>query len=169
MLIKLSKFDHRTYVFSITRIYIFQTGFWLLYCAYRWRTMHSQSYILKRLSFAESNVHRNDQLTHLSLASLLWDIGKQHSPTGRRRKRRPIWGYPVCLEKFHRKFEYFFKITPEAPQNENVLTQMIMTGESIRQIWVKQTIIVLTLIYHSYYIFMGCRFIIYSLFLDIHN
>ena len=42
--------------------------------------MHSQSYILKRLSFAESNVHRNDQLTHLSLASLLWDIGKQHSP-----------------------------------------------------------------------------------------
>ena len=35
-------------------------------------------------------------LTHLSLASLLWDIGKQYSP---------IWGYSVCLENFHRKIE----------------------------------------------------------------
>ena len=33
-------------------------------------------------------------LTHLSLASLFWDIG---------RTRRPIWGYSVCLDEFHQK------------------------------------------------------------------
>ena len=42
-------------------------------------------------------------LTHLSLASLLWDIGKQHSPRCDAAERRPIWGYSVCTEKFHRK------------------------------------------------------------------
>ena len=29
------------------------------------------------------------------------------------------------------------KILPEAPKNESGLTQMIMMGKSIRQIWVK--------------------------------
>ena len=56
---------------------------------------------------------------------------------GRRRTRRPISGYSVCLENFHRKIEQKLKITPDAPKNERGLTQMIMIGESIRQIWVK--------------------------------
>ena len=37
-------------------------------------------------------------LTHLSLASFLWDIGKQHSPRCDAAER-----YSVCREKFHRK------------------------------------------------------------------
>ena len=36
--------------------------------------------------------------------------------------------------------EYNFKITPEAPKYENGLAQMIMMGESIRQIWVNFTV-----------------------------
>ena len=48
-------------------------------------------------------------LTHISL---LWDIGKENS----RRcdaadLRRPIWGYSVCTEKFHRKLDKKIKIT----------------------------------------------------------
>ena len=52
------------------------------------------------------------------------------------RMRRPIWGYSVCLENFHRKIESSLKITRDAPKNENGLTQLIMMGESICQIWV---------------------------------
>ena len=33
--------------------------------------------------------------------------------------------------------ELNFKITPDDPKYENGLAQMIMIGESIRQIWVK--------------------------------
>ena len=58
-------------------------------------------------------------LTHLSLASLLWDIGKT---------RRPIWGYSVCLQEFHGKIEQNLKIIPDTPK---------IKVESIRQIWVK--------------------------------
>ena len=43
------------------------------------------------------------QLTHLSLVSLLRDIGKQNSPRCDAADRgiRPTWGYSVCTEKFH--------------------------------------------------------------------
>ena len=55
----------------------------------------------------------------------------------RSRTRRPIWDYSVCLENFLRKIEINLKISPDAPKNESGLTQMIMMGKSIRQIWVK--------------------------------
>ena len=44
-------------------------------------------------------------LTHLSLASLLWDIGKQNSPKCDAAKRGVPSGagYSICLENFHRK------------------------------------------------------------------
>ena len=60
--------------------------------------------------------------------------------------RRHIWGYSVCLENFHRKTELNLKITPDAPKNESGLTQMIMMGKSIRQIWVKK---------YQYHLFLG--------------
>ena len=46
-----------------------------------------------------------DALTHLSLASLLLDKGKQNSPRCDAAERGvpPIWGYSLCTEKFHRK------------------------------------------------------------------
>ena len=69
-------------------------------------------------------------LTHLCLASLLWDLGKQNSPR---------WGFSVCLEKFHRKMRENLKITPNTPKHESGFTQLIMMGKSIRQIWVKGT------------------------------
>ena len=45
------------------------------------------------------------------------------------RTRRPIWGYSVCLENFHRKNKYNLKITPDAPKDESGLTQIIMMGK----------------------------------------
>ena len=56
--------------------------------------------------------------------------------------RHPIWGYSVYLENFHRKIEQNLKITPDAPKNESGLTQMIMMGKSIRQIWVNNLLFV---------------------------
>ena len=50
-----------------------------------------------------------NSLTHLSLASLLWDIGNSIAPDVTPQNaasvlRRPIWAYQsVCTEKFHRK------------------------------------------------------------------
>ena len=41
------------------------------------------------------------QLTHISLASFLWDIGKHNRP----QMWRPIWGYSVCVQEFHRKLK----------------------------------------------------------------
>ena len=70
----------------------------------------------------------SDCLTHLSLASLLWDIGKQYSP----RCDAAECGYSVCLEKIYRKSELSFKITPDSPKNESGLIQMITVGKSIR-------------------------------------
>ena len=54
--------------------------------------------------------------------------------------RRPIWGYSVCLEEFHRKIEYNSKIISEVPKNESGLAQMITMGKSIRPIWVNEEV-----------------------------
>ena len=54
---------------------------------------------------------RKLSLTHLSMASFLWDIGKQYSlrcdaaEPEDRRTRRHIWGYFVFLKKFRQKNE----------------------------------------------------------------
>ena len=50
----------------------------------------------------------------------------------------PIWGYSVCTEKFHRKNEIKIKITPNTHKNECGIIQLIMMGESTREIWVKR-------------------------------
>ena len=72
-------------------------------------------------------------LTHLSLASFLWDIGKQHSPRWDAAER----GIPSGAVLFaQRNFIEFIKIAPSAPKNESGLTQLIMMGKSIRQLWV---------------------------------
>ena len=52
---------------------------------------------------------------------------------------RPIRGYSVCIEIFHKKCDKKIKITPNTPKNDSGLIQLIMMGESIRQIWVKDS------------------------------
>ena len=70
----------------------------------------------------------NNSLTHLRLASLLWDIGKQHSP---RCDAASHLGLFCLLREISSKK---IKITPNTPKNESGLTQLIMMGKSIRQI-----------------------------------
>ena len=56
----------------------------------------------------------SQELTRLSLASHLRDIGKQNT----RRTQRPISGYSVCFkEDFDQKL--YMNITPDAPKNES--------------------------------------------------
>ena len=75
----------------------------------------------------------SNHLTHLSLASLLWDIGKQHSPRCDAAERGvPSGAILFAYRNFFEKWNKTFKITPEAPQYENGLAQMTMMGESIR-------------------------------------
>ena len=62
-------------------------------------------------------------LTHLSLASFLWDT-ERGVPSG-----AILFAYRIFIEQT-------LKITPDAPKNESGLTRMIMMGKFIRQIWV---------------------------------
>ena len=55
---------------------------------------------------------RGVRVTNISLVSFLWDIGSIA------RNATPHLG----LEEFHRKMEYEFKITPDAPKHDNRLT-----------------------------------------------
>ena len=76
-------------------------------------------------------------LTHISLASLLWDIGKQYSPRCDAIERvvpsgAILFAQRNVIEKRDKKN----KNTPNTPKNESGITQLIMMGESIRQIWV---------------------------------
>ena len=76
-------------------------------------------------------------LTHLSLASFLWDIGKQNSPRCDAAKRGvPSGAFLFAQRNFIEKRDKKIKITPYIPKNESGLTQFIMIGKSIRQIWV---------------------------------
>ena len=53
---------------------------------------------------------------------------------GRRKTRRLIWGYSVCLHGFHQKWN----ITPKAPKNDSgTLIHLIRMGKSILLKWVK--------------------------------
>ena len=77
-------------------------------------------------------------LTHLSLASLLWDIGKQYSPRCDAAESGVPSGAILFAKRiFIKNLFKKMKITPDAPKNESGLTQMIKMGKSIRQIWVK--------------------------------
>ena len=68
-------------------------------------------------------------LTHLSLASLLWDIGKQQNAASH-------LGLFCLLGGISSKNDMRIK-NHYYPKNESGLTQLIMMGKSIRQIWVK--------------------------------
>ena len=78
-------------------------------------------------------------LTHtISLASLLWDIGKQCRP-------RPdaalsgVWSRSslFAYKNFNYKYNKNEKNTPDIPWMTNGLTQCIWMGKSLRFIWVK--------------------------------
>ena len=47
-------------------------------------------------------------------------------------------GLFYLYEEISSKNEIKIKITPNTPKNESGLTQLIMMGESIRQIWVNE-------------------------------
>ena len=79
-------------------------------------------------------------LTHLSLASLLWDIGKQNSPRCDATEPGVPSGAILFQQRNFIKKEIKIQITPNIPKNESGLTQMITMGESIRHIWVKTVI-----------------------------
>ena len=77
-------------------------------------------------------------LTHLSLASLLWDIGKQKSPRCDAAERGvPSGAFLFAWRNFIEKMRLKLKITSNTPKNESGLSRFIMMGKSIRQIWVK--------------------------------
>ena len=84
---------------------------------------------------------RIGSLTHLSLASFLWDIGKQYSPRCDAAERGvPSGAILFAYRNFIEKWIKILKSHPAAPNYESGLTQMIMLGESIRQIWVKNIV-----------------------------
>ena len=75
-------------------------------------------------------------LTHISLASFLWDIGKQNRPRCDATKHgvpseNILFADKIFIEKKKKK------TTPEAPTKENGLIQMIRMGKSIGHKWVK--------------------------------
>ena len=79
------------------------------------------------------------KLTLLRLASFLWAIGKQHSPRCDAAERGvPSGAILFARRNFIEKSDKKIKITPNTPKNESGLIQLIMMGESIRQIWVKE-------------------------------
>ena len=76
-------------------------------------------------------------LTHISLASFLWDIGKQNSPRCDTAKRGVPSGAFLFADMIFIENEIKMIITPDDPKNEYGLIQMIRMGNSIRLIWVK--------------------------------
>ena len=69
------------------------------------------------------------KLTHLSLSSLLWDIGKQNSLRCDAAERGVpsvaiLFAYIIFIEKLNT----ILKTTPDAPKNESGFTKMIMIG-----------------------------------------
>ena len=75
-------------------------------------------------------------LTHLSLVSLVWGIGKQNSPRYDAAERGVPSG-AIQFDKISLKNGIEIQNHSDASKNQSGLTQMIMIGKSIRQIWVK--------------------------------
>ena len=79
-------------------------------------------------------------LTRISLAYFLWDKGKQHSPRCDAAECGVSSGAILFAQRNFIKIEIKkikIKITPNTPKNESGLTELVMIGEFIRQIWVK--------------------------------
>ena len=80
----------------------------------------------------------NPNVTHLCLASLLWDKGKQNSPRCDTAERGVQSGAILFAKRIFIKNSYEnIKSVLMTQKNESGLTQMIMMGKSICQIWVK--------------------------------
>ena len=104
---------------------------------------HFVWYVILVLGFQSLQHNRKDtvqnretKLTHISLATFLWDIGKQRSPK---------WDATDCslyclLRGISSKNGIKIKITPDAPNNESGLTQMITKGKSINHKWAKSAV-----------------------------
>ena len=79
--------------------------------------------------------YKVDLLTHISLASFLWDIGKQ---------KRGVPSGAILFagqQEFHRKMKQKLNFTPDSLKNENVLIQVLRMGKSICHKWVNDLVI----------------------------
>ena len=99
-------------------------------------------------------------LTHISLASLIRDIGKQSRPRsdaverGCHRMLHLIRVYTVCLQECSiKQTNENWNSTPDNPENGNGPVQLISMEKSTGQIWVKQsnTALEQTDVLHSFY------------------
>ena len=72
-------------------------------------------------------------ITHISLATLVWDLGKQCRPRSDAAERSV---YTVCFQEFLFEMKLKWKSTPDTPKIRNGLVQLIRMEKSIRQIWV---------------------------------
>ena len=95
---------------------------------------YSESYLLPKHLVCFCNVRKMHWLTYLTLASILWDIGKQYIP----RCDAAECGVPsgAILFAYRNLIEKWNKILKSHLRPLSGLTQLIMMGESIRQIWV---------------------------------
>ena len=94
-------------------------------------------------------VLEQDTLTHLSLASFLGDTGKQNSPRCDAAERGVPSGAILFEQRnFIEKRDEKIRITPNTPKNESGLTQLIMMGVSICQIWIKLSIVLVNVQKH---------------------
>ena len=73
-------------------------------------------------------------LTHISLASFLWDIRKQNSPSRCDTERRVVPFDAILLAYMH--FIEKRNITSDVTKNKSGLTHLMRTGKSVRHIWV---------------------------------
>ena len=78
-------------------------------------------------------------LTHISLASHFWGIGKRCGPRSDAAERRGVWSGSTLFANgnFYKKYYKNEKSTPDVPYMKNGLVQLIKMGKSIRQMWVK--------------------------------
>ena len=81
----------------------------------------------------------SNSLTHISLASYLWDIGKQYSSGCDAAEHGVPSGAILFAKKIKCPFEKLNKIkkiTPDSPRNESGHIKIITMGKSIRNKWV---------------------------------
>ena len=86
-----------------------------------------------------ARVFHNWCLTHISLASHLWEICKQCRPRSDAAERG-VWSGSTLFahRNFYQKYDKNEKSTPDNPKRQNGLVQLIRMGKSIRQMWVKR-------------------------------
>ena len=84
--------------------------------------------LFKRTSITGTNI-----LTHISMASLLWDKANSIAADVTPQNADFQMGLLCLLKKFQQKMKYNLKIKPDVPKMKVSSPKMIMMGESTRQ------------------------------------